>query len=87
MAIIITKIGTKDPVTYKRGCPECGTEFTYLYSDTQDNGWSGGYRMIPCPQCKYPVSHVGTVEDLNHPYLEDIGTQNLTQKGQEDPLP
>ena len=72
MVTIIEK-GTKEAPTYTRTCPECGCKFTYNWSDTQQTGWGGGYQMIKCPQCGYPVAHLvaGGGEDINHPKLED----------------
>jgi hypothetical protein len=73
MAVTIVEKGTKETPLYTRNCPECGCKFTYNYVDTQDSNWLGGFRMIKCPQCSYPVAHLtaGGGDDINHPKIAD----------------
>lgn len=71
MAVTIIEPGTKEAPIYTRTCPECGCKFTYQWPDVVDCGWSGGYKMVQCPQCKYPVAHINNGAEINHPKLED----------------
>lgn len=78
MAIEIITQPDKEPLnlrpTYTRKCPECGCEFTYKYKDCIESNWRGGYVVVLCPICKYPIAHIvaGGGNDINHPVGTDV---------------
>lgn len=62
----------KNRTIYTRTCPECGTKFSYDWTDTIQSNWTGGYVAVLCPTCQYPVAHIigGGGADINKPEIE-----------------